>query len=104
MAPEESFTAEIKIAGINPYVDVPLGAAESLGGGAKLPALVKVAAASATKKRPAHTPGKLPIKDAARLKAIGRLADGGWFRSTVLARRSGDSSCISTHGCARRQA
>ena len=89
MARERSFTAHIKIAGINPYVDVPLPVVESFGGGAKLAVLVKVAAAGAAKKQSAGQPvSKRLATDAARLKAIGRLAAGNWFRSTVLARRS----------------
>lgn len=86
VAAEQSFTASIKIAGINPYVDVPPYVAEALGGGVRRTAvLVKVATAG--KKRSA-APSRRVAKDSQRLKAIGRLAPGGWFRSTLVPVRS----------------
>lgn len=89
MAREQSFTATIKIAGVNPYVDVPLRVVKTLGGEAKAAVLVKGVAAGATKKKSAGAPRRRRlVKDAARLKAIGRLASGGWFRSTLVAVRS----------------
>ncbi|MFQ5743524.1 MAG: YdeI/OmpD-associated family protein [Acidobacteriota bacterium] len=89
MALEQSFTAAIKIAGVNPYVDVPPRVVETLGGGAKVAVLVQVAAAGATEKKSAGAPRRSSLaKDAARLQAIGRLAPGGWFRSTLLVLRS----------------
>ena len=89
MAQEKSFTAAVKIAGINPYVDVPPRVVETLGDGPKVAVLVKVAATGATKKKSTAVPqtGRLE-KDAAQLKAIARLAPGGWFRSTIVPSRS----------------
>ena len=43
MDQEQSFTADVKIAGINPYVDVPERIVNALGGGKKAAVLVKVA-------------------------------------------------------------
>lgn len=89
MAREQSFTAAIKIAGVNPYVDVPMRVVRTLRDGAKGAVLVKIVAAGATKKKSAGAPRRRRlVKDAARLKAIGRLAAGGWFRSTLVAPRS----------------
>lgn len=89
MVREQSFTAAVKIAGVNPYVDVPPHVKQRFGGGGKVAVLVQVAAAGAARKKSAEAPGgSRLVKDAARLKAIGRLAPGSWFRSTLLARRS----------------
>jgi hypothetical protein len=76
----ESFTATVKLAGINPYVDVPEQVVEALGGETKTRVLVKVRGAGPTK----------PVleKEAARLKRIGRLAPGGWFRTTLVPLRA----------------
>jgi hypothetical protein len=75
---EQSFTTGVKIAGINPYVDVPVHVVEALGAGTKAAVLVKIAAADAPRKR------RTLDKDAARLKTIGRLAPGDWFRTTLV--------------------
>lgn len=89
MGRERSFTATLKIAGINPYVNVPLRVVKTLGGEAKVAVLVKVAGAGATINKSADASRRRRlVKDAARLKAIGRLAPGGWFRSTLVALRS----------------
>jgi hypothetical protein len=63
---------------------------ESLGEGAKVPVLVKVTEAGPAKK-PAGRPTRAGAveRDAERLKAIGRLAPGGWFRTTLVSYRSG---------------
>lgn len=87
MAEEQNFAAIVQIAGINPYLDVPARVVEALGGGSKVAVLVKVAAPGASKEESAEAPGRL-ARDAERLKAIGRLAPGGWFRTTVLVLRS----------------
>ena len=39
----QGFTADVKIAGINPYVDVPEQVLSALGGGVKMAVLVRVA-------------------------------------------------------------
>ncbi|MFQ5745280.1 MAG: YdeI/OmpD-associated family protein [Acidobacteriota bacterium] len=88
MAWEESFTATIKIAGINPYVDVPKRVMETLGGGAKVAVLVKLAVAGDPEQSGRVPRGRRVVRDAARLRAIGRLASGGWFRSTLVGLRS----------------
>jgi hypothetical protein len=89
MIREETFTADIKIAGINPYVEVPSRVVETLGGGAKIPVLVKIHAKGTAKKKSADALRKRRLaKDAARLKVIARLAPGGRFRTTVLTLRS----------------
>jgi hypothetical protein len=77
---EESFAAQVKLAGINPYVDVPEQVVKALGAGTKTAVLVKITGA-----------GPLaPVleKDAARLKKIGRLAPGDWFRTTLVPLRT----------------
>ncbi|OFW32772.1 MAG: hypothetical protein A2074_04580 [Candidatus Aquicultor primus] len=85
IAREHTFTADMRIAGINPYVDVPPHVVKALGSGSKVPVLVKVSAASAGKRKSADAQAKRRLRqDATRLKMIGRLAPGGWFRSTVL--------------------
>lgn len=84
MAQEQSFTATVQIAGVNPYVEVPPRLVEALGGGGKVPVLVKVSAPGVKRKREAGARKGRLAKDAPRLRAIGRLAAGGWFRSTVL--------------------
>ena len=106
MPREHSFTVATKIAGINPYVDVPPRVVEALGGGAKIAVLVKVAAGSPTKKKSAHAPKTRRLsKDAVQLKAIGRLVPGGWFRSTILVLRSSAPRLyLDTSGCAGRPA
>jgi hypothetical protein len=82
---EQSFTASVKIAGINPYVDVPAHVVEALGGGTKAAVLVKIAAAEPVKHKAAAPQKKRVLeKDAARLKTIGRLAPGDWFRTTLV--------------------
>jgi hypothetical protein len=82
---EESFTAEMKLAGINPYVDVPEHVVKALGNGAKAAVLVKIAATYSVKDQ-TPTPQKTRKldKDAARLKTIGRLMPGDWFRTTLV--------------------
>ncbi|MFQ5705562.1 MAG: YdeI/OmpD-associated family protein [Gemmatimonadales bacterium] len=89
MVREQSFTAVIEISGVNPYVDVPPRVLKTFGGGAKVAVLVQVAAADATKKKSPGASRRILAKHATRLKAIGRLAAGGWFRSTLLALQSG---------------
>jgi hypothetical protein len=86
---EQSFTASVKIAGINPYVDVPAQVVEALGGGKKAAVLVNVAAAEpVTKKAPDSRNRRRLEKDAERLETIGRLAPGDWFRTTLVPLRS----------------
>jgi hypothetical protein len=80
---------KIKISGINPYVDVPEPAVKALGGGPKARVLVKVERAGAKEKDwKTLSPEKKVARDANRLKAIGRLSPGGWFRSTLVPLRS----------------
>jgi hypothetical protein len=86
VAEEASFTADIKIAGVNPYVEVPEHIVEALRGGTKVSVLVKIDAGG---KRRTSVPKREKLaKDSPRLKAIGRLTKRGWFRSTLVPRRS----------------
>jgi Bacteriocin-protection, YdeI or OmpD-Associated len=86
---EETFTAEVKLAGINPYVDVPERVVAALGDGPKAAVLVKVASTDPMKVQAAATQKARKFeKDAARLKKIGRLAAGGWFRTTLVPLRA----------------
>ena len=78
MKGERRFSAVVEIAGINPYVDVPDRVIDALGTG-KQPVLVKVGASSSKASKPA--------RDRERLAAIGRLAPGGWFRTTIMPSR-----------------
>jgi hypothetical protein len=84
---EDSFTSQVKRAGINPYVDVPEQAVKGLGGGAKAAVLVKKDARGKGNEQ-FHVPRKNRKldKDATRLKTIGRLAPGDWFRTTLVPR------------------
>ena len=75
----KTFTAAVRLAGINPYVDVPAHVVEAIGGG-RAPVLIRLTAAGSTAK---GRRGKL-ASDASRLRAIGRLARGSWFRSTLV--------------------
>lgn len=77
---EYSFSAEVKLAGINPYVDVPVRAVTKLWG-AKAAVLVKVARMDEDFEPSSKT--RLD-KDADRLQAIGRLSRDGWFRTTLV--------------------
>jgi hypothetical protein len=81
-ATEERFAASVEVAGINPYVEAPAGIVKALGGGRRIPVLVKVAAGGPTS--PSVRIRNTLENDAARLRAIGRLAPGGWFRSTIV--------------------
>lgn len=85
---EQHFTAQVALAGVNPYVDVPASVVAALGGGPKAAVLVKLARGGQQlgEASPAQ-PGKL-ARDADRLKAIGRLAPGGWFRTTLVPQRN----------------
>lgn len=77
MEQEESFTASIKIAGINPYVDVPQRVVEDFDGGTKAAVLVKVARAGLVNtKESAYQANERLIMDAEQLKAMCRLAPG----------------------------
>lgn len=83
----ERFSGGIELDGINPYVDVPSDIVERLGGTPPIAVTLLL--------RPESTPNDarapaLPA-DASRLRAIGRLSDDGWFRSTVLTRRAGEA-------------
>lgn len=89
MDEEQVFTDDVKIAGINPYVDVPERVVNALGGGTKAAVLVKISGIGPVKAEVSEPPkNKKLVKDAERLKAIGRLASGGWFRSTLVPLRS----------------
>lgn len=89
MNQEQSFSAMVKISGINPYVDVPDPVVKALGGGPKARVQVKVQRADAKEKDvKTLSPGKKVAKDASHLKAIGRLSPEGWFRSTLVPLRS----------------
>jgi hypothetical protein len=75
----KSFTAVVQIAGINPYVDVPARVVEAVGGG-RAPVLIRL-----TGSRSPTKGGRDKLAShAARLKAVGRLARGNWFRSTLV--------------------
>lgn len=88
MAREESFTAEVKLAGINPYVDVPEHIVKVFGRASKTAVLVKIAATDPVKmKASARLVNHRFEKDAARLRTIGRLASGDWFRTTLVPAR-----------------
>ncbi|MCI0432887.1 MAG: YdeI/OmpD-associated family protein [Gemmatimonadetes bacterium] len=81
-----TFAAVIDLAGINPYVTVPAGIVAALGGGAKIPVHVKAkASAGRPRSREQRSPTARPgVKNADKLKAIGRLAAGEWFRTTLV--------------------
>jgi hypothetical protein len=86
---EQSFMAEVKLAGINPYVDVPESVVRALTAEQKAKVLVMVTAVDVTKNEDysSHKNTKL-AKDAEHLKAIGRLSPEGWFRTTLVPLRS----------------
>jgi hypothetical protein len=87
---EKSFTTEVKISGINPYVDVPERVVKEIGKAPKAAVLVKVARANCGQNEVVPPPNQRRLdRDATHLKAIGRLADDGWFRSTLVPSRSG---------------
>ena len=70
-------------------MDVPQGVTQALGARSPIPVLVLLLPdGSLGAEEP--TPLAVP-KDADQLRAIGRLSDDGWFRSTVLARRKAPS-------------
>jgi hypothetical protein len=75
-----SFVAVVKIAGINPYVDVPARVTSELKQRGKAVVLIKVSRRGAKK----VARGTRMARDAARLKRVARLAPGGWFRTTVV--------------------
>lgn len=82
---EESFSAEVKLAGVNPYVEVPGYVVKALGRGPKTAVFVKIAATDPVKKKASpRLINRRLEKDAARLRKIGRLAPGDWFRTTLV--------------------
>ena len=86
-----TFTAVMKIAGINPYVDVPSRVVDGLGAGSKAAVRVKIAASAAggARRTTARSPaGRTIAKDAERLKTIARLGRDGWFRTTLVPSKS----------------
>ena len=83
------FSAKIKIAGINPYVDVPAHVVEKLGGESNLRVLVKVKSVTTTKNGLSRKKNLQCLEtDKARLTALRRLAPGDWFRTTLVPMRS----------------
>lgn len=88
MVPESRFTATVKIAGVNPFVEVPVRAVDALGDGPSWKVLVKLARTGSGKPAPRKLIQDAISKDLARLMAIGRLAPDGWFRTTIVPSRS----------------
>lgn len=83
-------TALVRTDGINPYVEVSRRLADHLGGGPNVAVLVKVAGVGSRRKDSAWAAGRRSLAAvAARLRAIGRLGQGGWFRTTIVPSRSG---------------
>jgi len=90
MSRPHTFTAMIDIAGINPYVIVPPRVLTAIGGVAQKRVLVRLSAARAgARSGRAVRPPDRPVKDAAKLIAIGRLTPDNWFRTTLVKQRSG---------------
>lgn len=86
---EHSFTAELKIARVNLYVDLPEHVVNALGG-TKVAVLINVAGSDPSNNDAPITQKATKLsKDADRLRAISRLASSGWFRSTLVPSRSG---------------
>ncbi|MDX1437877.1 MAG: YdeI/OmpD-associated family protein [Anaerolineales bacterium] len=84
----KQFRATIKLDGINPYVDAPDDVQEDWGGQGPVPVLLRVApVAGPAADNPEGSEVVLP-RDADRLRAIGRLTGDGWFRTTIVTRRS----------------
>ncbi|MGQ0703096.1 MAG: YdeI/OmpD-associated family protein [Gemmatimonadales bacterium] len=75
----ERFTARVRIAGINPYVEVLRAGSGALGAAPKHPVLVRVRKAGAQGNPKSRNPAQ-----AARLRAIGRLGARGWYRTTIV--------------------
>jgi hypothetical protein len=85
-----SFTGIVRIAGINPYVEVPARLAQALRGGRSLASRVLVKVSGCRVGRSVTAPPKASLaRDAARLTAIARLAPRGWFRTTIVPSRTG---------------
>jgi len=83
MTRRHTFTATIDIAGINPFILVPPRIVIALGDAPKLRVLVRVNAARPDGRSDrAVRPPRGPVKNAARLIAIGRLTPDTWFRTT----------------------
>ena len=60
---EASFTAEVKLAGINPHVDVPDRVVRTLGGGRRSAALMKVAGTDTRKEDTSRLDGSRWLED-----------------------------------------
>ena len=89
MASQATFATRLKIASINPYVDVPARTLEALGPTVRA-VLVKVNRIADARRRPMRPPNDAKLRrDAARLTAIARLDATGWFRTTLVPSRSG---------------
>jgi hypothetical protein len=86
---ESRFTATVRIAGINPYVEVPARCVDALARGHRWKVLVKFARAGSKETRSRSSTRASISKDAARLRELGRLSPGGWFRTTIVPSRSG---------------
>lgn len=86
---EHRFTTMVKIAGINPDVDIPEHVVRALGS-SKAAVLLQVKDSAPTRNDfPINQEDNRLANDAKRLQAIGRLTPGGWFRSTLVPSRSG---------------
>ena len=89
MRATKTFVALIGISGINPYVEVPEEIVEALGGNR---ARLRVRLAKAPKRGEAgRKPGPqgLASGDAEQLRAIGRLSEDGWFRTSLVPSKDG---------------
>lgn len=82
--------AVVKLAGINPYVEVSPRVLVRVGLAAKAAVLVKVFGVASGRRGRAGDPERGgPVRDAGRLRAIARLGPGTWFRTTLVPSRTG---------------
>lgn len=100
MNQERSFTAEVKISGINPYVDVPDPVVKALGGGPKARVLVKVQRADVKEKGvKTLSPEKKLAKDDSRLKPLDGSRPEAFFARPSSRYDRSPRGCISIGGC-----
>ena len=85
----QKFTTDVMLAGINPYVDASKQVVKTLGGELRAALLVKYVKVDPSKGEQTVSPEIRKLEaDAASLKTTGRLAPGGWFRTTLVPIRS----------------
>lgn len=84
----EKFKAQVKLDGVNPYVDTPENLHASWDEYGNIPVLIRLKIADGSDEDGTSTWEEVKLREGGRLQAIGRLTEDGWFRTTIVTRRS----------------